>query len=96
MPVTSWRPPAVSPRLCCRLLRCDGADGSSRGFDGMALGGGNPFLQRLSVRLAPASAPDLSLSAFSTSVSAARRCVFLFFLKSIEVGPYGRRTIFCK
>ena len=62
MPVTSWRPPAVSPRLCCRLLRCDGADGSSRGFDGMALGGGNPFLQRLSVRLAPASAPDLSLS----------------------------------
>ena len=61
MPVTSWRSPATPPRLCCRLLRCDGADGSSRGFDGMALGDGNPVLQRLSVRLAPASAPDLSL-----------------------------------
>ena len=39
MPVTSWGPPAVLPRLCCRLLRCDGADGSSRGVDGVALGG---------------------------------------------------------
>ena len=46
MPVSSWRPPVVPPRLGCRLLWCDGADGSSRGFDGVALGGGNHFLQR--------------------------------------------------
>ena len=38
MPVSSCRPPAGVPRLCCRLLRCDGAGGSSRGADGGVLG----------------------------------------------------------
>ena len=30
MPVSSCRPPAGVPRLCGRLLRCDGAGGASR------------------------------------------------------------------
>ena len=39
MPVSSCRSPAGVPRLCCRLLRCDGAGGSSRGAYGVVLRG---------------------------------------------------------